>query len=143
MSMRFRFSLLIAQYSVTFLKASISRFPYSLLRRDFDAIYSLSHPCVRATMKLIATRFVRQGINKDVCEWVQFCFSCQRSKISRHTVLPLGPFGTASSKIQACTSYSDGCSHLLTLVDCSLRWPEEIPLSDISAPIVAQAFLDG
>jgi len=143
MSLRFCFRSLMVQYSVTFLTASVGRFPCSLLRRYFDAIYLLSHPCFRATIKLIAARFVRQGMNKDVCGWVQFFLSCQRSKIPRHTVSPLGPFGTACSKIRVCTSYFDECSHLLTLVDCFLRWPEAIPLSDISAPIDAQAFLDG
>jgi len=39
-------------------------------------------------------------------------------------------------------SYSDGYSYLLTLVDRFSRWPEAIPLSDMSAPTVAQAFLD-
>ena len=39
--------------------------------------------------------------------------------------------------------YADGFRYLLTCVDCFTRWPEAIPLVDIRAKVVADAFFSG
>ena len=36
---------------------------------------------------------------------------------------------------------SQGYRHLLTCVDCFTKWPEAIPISDITTPTIAQAFI--
>jgi len=45
--------------------------PAPLRRPDLDALHSLSHPGVRATQKLIASRFVLPGVNVDVRAWAR------------------------------------------------------------------------
>ena len=47
--------------------------------------HNLSHPGVRATTKLVTSRFCWPGIRKDTSHFVQNCLQCQRAKIRRHT----------------------------------------------------------
>ena len=58
--------------------------PESLRRQVFDFIHSLSHPGVRASIKLIADRYTWSGMKKDIRNWVKSCTYCQQSKIQRH-----------------------------------------------------------
>jgi hypothetical protein len=57
-----------------------------------QSVHDLSHPGTRATAKLVAQRFVWPGVQKDCCTWARACQACQRSKVSRHTVTPVGDF---------------------------------------------------
>jgi len=47
--------------------------PLSCRRRVFDSLHSLEHPGLRATLNLIATRFVRPGMNEEVRAWAKSC----------------------------------------------------------------------
>ncbi|BHF76059.1 hypothetical protein SprV_0501915700 [Sparganum proliferum] len=64
--------------------------PATLRRRVFDALHNLSHPEVRATVKLITDRFVWPNINRDVRRWTRSCLPCQRAKTHRHAITPPG-----------------------------------------------------
>ncbi|CAI5692265.1 unnamed protein product [Oreochromis niloticus] len=66
--------------------------PLSWRRRVFDSVHALSHPGVRASVKLVSARFVWPGLRKTVKEWAAVCIPCQRLKIHRHTQAPLEPF---------------------------------------------------
>ena len=43
----------------------------SFRRAVFDSLHLLSHPGIKASQKLITSRFVWPGINKDVRQWAQ------------------------------------------------------------------------
>jgi hypothetical protein len=58
----------------------------------FQSVHDLSHPGTKATAKLVAQRFVWPGVRKDCRNWTRDCQPCQHSKVSRHTVTPLGNF---------------------------------------------------
>ena len=66
--------------------------PSSLRRQIFESIHSLSHPGIRATVKLGFQRFMWPAFQKDCRTWARACQDCQRSKVTRHTVTPVGNF---------------------------------------------------
>lgn len=122
--------------------------PASWRRRVFDAVHSLSHPGVRASVKLVGAKFVWPGLRKDVRQWAASCVACQRAKVQRHTKAPLDPFPIPLRRFEHVHvdlvgpfPPSRGFTHLLTMVDRTTRWPEAVPLSSTTSAEVARAFV--
>jgi len=122
--------------------------PVSWRRRVFDTVHGLSHPSVRATRTLIASKFVWHGLNKQVAHWARTCIRCQTAKIHHHTKAPLDTFKVPHRRfdhihvdIVGPLPPSRGYTHLFTIVDRFTRWPEVIPLSDTSTPTCARALV--
>ncbi|GFY76775.1 integrase catalytic domain-containing protein [Trichonephila inaurata madagascariensis] len=102
--------------------------PEELRFEVFRSLHNLSHPGIRATKRLIQDRFVWLFMLKDIAKWTRCCIPCQRCK---HVHIDLiGPFPS-----------SDGFTFLLTCIDRHTRWPEVIPVSDISTEAVAKSFI--
>ena len=124
--------------------------PNSFRRAIFESLHSLSHPGIRATQRLVTSRFVWPGVRADVRRWARTCLQCQRSKIHRHTNAPQATFLTPETRFDRVHidlvgphPPSNGYQYLLTCVDHFTRWPEAIPLVDSTAETVAQAFVQG
>ena len=114
----------------------------------FDKLHNLSHPGIRATQQLISQRYVWPSMQKDIRNWTRSCLQCQKSKVQRHTVSPLGTFTTPDAwfdhvhiDIVGPLPSSNGFHYLVTYVDQFTRWPEAIPIPDILAETVARAFV--
>lgn len=114
----------------------------------FNAIHSLSHPGVKASVKLVGAKFVWPGLRKDVRGWAAACVPCQRAKVYQHIKAPLGPFLVPERRFDHVhvdlvgpLPPSRGCTHLLTMVDRTTWWPEAVPLASTTAEEVAQAFV--
>ncbi|XP_053734725.1 uncharacterized protein LOC128767052 [Synchiropus splendidus] len=122
--------------------------PIGWRRRVFELVHSLSHPGVRASVKLVGQKFVWPGLRKDVKSWAAACVACQRAKVQQHTKAPLEPFEIPTKRFDHVhvdlvgpLPPSQGFTHLLTVVDRTTRWPEAVPLSSTSTAEVARAFL--
>ena len=122
--------------------------PLSLRRQVFDTIHNLAHPGVKATQRLISSKFIRHGLNKQVGTWTKQCLACQQSKIQCHVRTPLQTlqvpprrFHHSNIDIVGPLPSSQGYTHLLTIVDRFTRWPEAIPLNDTSSVSCARALI--
>ena len=123
--------------------------PQPLRKRVFDIIHGLGHPGVARTRQAITAKFIWPNINADVSSWARRCVDCQRAKVNRHTVTPIGDFEVPHKRFTHINAdlvtmpLSNGFNHLLTIVDRHSRWPAAIPLRDIAAETVVDAFAQG
>ena len=123
--------------------------PISWRKRVFDVIHGLGHPGVHRTQTAVSAKFVWPSMKQDVTKWARQCLECQRAKVTRNTVQPIGDFYIPAKRFDhwnvdlVSMPHSNGFSHLLTAVDRFSRWPIAVPLADITATTVADAFAQG
>ena len=114
----------------------------------FTSLHGLGHPSHRATKPLIKGRFVWHCI--DITKWCRSCNGCHRAKVARHNKSAFGKFNEPKERLDNVhvdivgpSPYSDGYKYLLTCIDRFTRWPEGIPLVDMKAETVGDAFFSG
>ena len=123
--------------------------PYACRRKIFDKFHGLGHPGIEMTRKAICAKVVWPSIRQDVAKWAKECLPCQQAKITRHTTPPIGEFAVPEKRFQhvnidiVSLPVSNGFRYLLTAVDRFTRWPVAVPLADMSAESVVDAFAYG
>ena len=123
--------------------------PFSSRRRIFDVIHGLGHPGVERTRQMMCSKFVWPSIREDSSRWARECIACQQAKVTRHVTPPIGAFEIPTRRFEhinmdiVTLPFSNGFRYLLTAVDRFTRWPIAIPMSDITAESVVDAFSHG
>ena len=122
--------------------------PASLRLQLFSSLHELSNPGVRASRRLLSSKFVWPGLSKDVGLWAKGCLRCQWSKIQSHLKssipsidVPERRFSHVHLDLVGPLPSSQGFTYLLTIIDRTSRWPEAVPLSSISTESCARAFI--
>jgi transposase InsO family protein len=126
------------------------------LGRMFQLLYGskcsspdLSHPGTKAAASLVAQHFVWPGV-QDCRTCARTCQAGQRSKVSRHTVTPVGDFTMPATRflhvhtdLDGTLPKSAGYTYCLTAADCLTRWPEAILIPDSTADTAVWALFTG
>ena len=69
-------------------------------RAAFNTVHQLSHPGIKATIKLATQRYVWPAIKNDCRRWARACIECQKSKVSRHVSAPRGSFTQPTARFE-------------------------------------------
>ena len=114
----------------------------------FEAVHGLAHPGIRATKRMVTSRFVWPGCSSDVAEWCRNCSGCARGKVTVQEKTPVEKIQLPAAKfahvhvdlVGPLPVSAGGHTHLLTVVDRLTRWPEAIPMRCTTAEACADAF---
>ena len=123
--------------------------PFSWRRRVFEVMHGLGHPGVERTRQTISEKFVWPSMRQDVSKWARECLHCQRAKVLKHVVPPIGDFVVPDKRFEhlnldlVTLPPSNGFKYLLTIVDRFSRWPVAIPIKDIAVDTILDAFAHG
>ena len=134
---------------------STAGFQLCIDRADVPEILRLSHDVpsgghmgVSKTLACVRSRYYRPSI-KTVENWVSGCATCQKRKNPtqkhRHSmqIWPNSePFHHVSVDILGPLPESNGFRYILMMGDNFTRWFEAVPLADVTAVSVCNAFLD-
>ena len=123
--------------------------PLSLRKDLINLFHSLSHPSARVTDRLIRQKYIWPNLTRDVASYCRTCLRCQTSKVSRNNKTKPAKFDFPDARFQHIHAdivgplpLSNGYKYIFTMVDRYTRWPEAVPMYDMTAESCAQAFFE-
>jgi hypothetical protein len=116
----------------------------------FDCIHGIAHPGMRASKRLILSRFVWKRAAADVAAMARACLTCQQGKVTRHVHVrplhidvPTRRFSHIHVDLVGPLPESEGFTYLFTVIDRTTRWAEAVPLRSTAAADCAHALFRG
>jgi transposase InsO family protein len=120
--------------------------PVAYRRPIFDVLHAAGHPGIRASRRLVSSRFVWPKLAQQVATWARECVACQRAKTAVHAQpppatipVPAHRFAHINIDLVGPLPMSNGFTHLFTIIDRSSRWPEAIPVASTTTAACASA----
>ena len=125
--------------------------PEQLRYRIFKMHHNnLAHSNMQKTLSMIKEKYFWPTMKKDIKKMAQSCDRCQKSKIWRHNISALKPFPIPNARFEDLNidilgplRLSKGFRYILSVMDRYTRWYEPIPMKNINAETVVEAFLHG
>jgi hypothetical protein len=125
--------------------------PEKWRRRVFAAIHELAHPGIRATRRLIGSRYVWLQLAKDVAAWCRDCTTCQAAKVTQHHAAKVQPIPTPVQRfthlhvdlVGPLPTSLEGFSYIFTIIERTTHWLEAVPLRSTAAADIADALVSG
>ena len=121
-------------------------FPLHFRQNVFSHLHAVLHPGIRASRRLVSSRFIWPGLSTEVASWAKTCLSCQKNKIQKHIHTPVEKIPVPGRRVfhvhldlVGPFPISQGFTYVLTMIDRTSRWPEVVPLSSITAVVCVQA----
>ena len=127
--------------------------PEALRRSIFQSLHGLCHAGVKATARMITSRYFWRDVKKDAQLWCQECLQCQSAKVGIHTKKPIKDLPVPTQRFtnvhmdivgpleQPDVAAPHKPRYLLTIIDAWTRWLEVIPIADISSLTVCHVFM--
>jgi transposase InsO family protein len=125
--------------------------PLSLRRRVFKIIHNVAYPGIRATRRLIASRYLWPKLAANMAEWCRQCEQCQRAKTTKHAKPVMQPIPVPTTRfshvhvdlVGPLPASDEGYQYLFTAIDRSTRWAEAFLLKSVAAADCAAALVHG
>jgi transposase InsO family protein len=123
--------------------------PLSYRRKIFSAVHGLAHPGIRASRRMLTSRFVWVGLSKDVAAWCKDCQQCARGKVHKQPAAPVHAIPVPQHRfthvhvdlVGPLPTSAEGYRYLFTMVDRTSRWLEAVPLKVMDAAACAATFI--
>ena len=123
--------------------------PAMLRRFVLENLHKIGHLKVDATYELLKTRFYWPNMYSSVKMYVQYCESCQRTKIDNHPpkaplvpiIEPTMPMQFLSFDIAYLPLDALGFRYILMIGDIFSKYIELVPLKNQTAPTISNAIL--
>jgi Integrase core domain/Integrase zinc binding domain len=121
--------------------------PVAYRRPIFDVLHAAGHPSVRASRRLVSSRFVGPKLAQQVTTWARECVACQRAKMAVHAQpaaaatipVPAHRFAHINIDMVGPLPMLNSFTHLFTIIDQLSWWPEAIPVTSTTTAACASA----
>ena len=109
-----------------------------------------AHPGIRASRRMLTSRYMWSGCTRDVNTWCRECQQCAHAKVQPQEKAAEEAIQVPVPKlwhvhvdlVGLWAASSGGHRHLLTVADRTSRWAEAIPMMSTSAEAVQEAFIN-